>query len=102
MDCSACGFSKVVLDGKVSHGLLYKCASCNHVFTVVSNKKNKEYVEVYFDEHSNWFKYPNYKYYNFINTYIGTVFENRNFSLLDVGCGSGTFLKFIKEEILFN
>ncbi len=95
--CPVCDSGKICFLEKTLHGTLFCCKNCSHVFTVL-NEGEKEYAGSYFDEHSNWFNCPNYGYYNFVSSYITIALCRGDFSLLDVGCGSGTFLNFVKKQ----
>jgi len=79
--------------------VLFYCEFCNHRFTDFNSIKNKETYSVnYFsDKHSNWFNNPNTKLFDYIYKFINSNFSN-NASILDVGCGTGGFLKYISNK----
>lgn len=77
---------------------IYKCFCCNHSFTICSSDKREHYLDDYFsNKHANWFNNPNYRFFNFIYSKISQLTVNKKIKLLDVGCGKGGFLKFIKN-----
>ena len=78
---------------------LFFCRKCDHRFTdtksIISPEK---YKNQYFEEsHSNWFDHPDYILYDFLKDFFKTKFK-KNFSVLDVGCGNGNFLKYLSKE----
>ena len=79
--------------------VLFYCKFCKHRFTDFNSIKKKETYSVnYFsDKHSNWFNNPNTKLFDYIYKFIDSHFSN-NASILDVGCGTGGFLKYISNK----
>ena len=84
---------------KLSEVTLYYCANCKHFFTDQDSIKNKEdYSPEYFTErHPSWFENPDLKLFDFIYKYIER-FNFKSPSILDVGCGNGNFLKYLKKR----
>ncbi len=77
---------------------LHMCLSCSHTFKNIPNEKQERYLEDYFIEnHKNWFSYPNYRLFKFIYKEIANHIGNRRLNLLDIGCGKGDFLRYLKE-----
>jgi len=78
---------------------LHFCKNCKHRFTdpksviYSENYENKYFLK----SHNNWFKYPDYKLYNTLKKKIENNFH-KNFSVLDVGCGNGNFLKYLSKN----
>jgi len=88
--CPLCSNNKVILqDKKLS---VFYCNSCNHRFTLLEKKEQEKYTPKYFsDTHKNWFGYPNYRLFS----YVLRKLPRRKIKLLDVGCGNGSFLKYV-------
>ena len=78
---------------------LFYCRFCKHRFTDYNSIQKKETYSVnYFSEkHSNWFNNPNTKLFDHIYKFIDSNFSNKA-SILDVGCGTGGFLKYINNK----
>jgi 2-polyprenyl-3-methyl-5-hydroxy-6-metoxy-1,4-benzoquinol methylase len=77
---------------------LYKCNSCFHIFAIVPDEKRENYNDDYFQKtHKNWFSNPDYKLYNAICKTIKKYIRNQEIQLLDAGCGTGTFLRYIAK-----
>ena len=70
---------------------------CGHCFTSAESIKLKEeYTPDYFLEtHKNWFDNPNYSLFSFLAFEIK---RNRPKSILDIGCGNGSFLKYLLKD----
>ena len=88
------------LDVKLTAVSLYFCNKCNHRFTdPKSIIYTEEYKNKYFLEaHSNWFKYPDFKLYNSLKNLFKKKIS-KNFSILDIGCGNGNFLKYLLNAV---
>jgi 2-polyprenyl-3-methyl-5-hydroxy-6-metoxy-1,4-benzoquinol methylase len=76
---------------------LYRCNACTHVFSDPDTIIHGEvYREEYFrDAHRNWFSHPNLTLFRWI---VQTI-PNTAKSLVDVGCGNGGFLKYVRTQI---
>ena len=87
------------LNVKLTAVSLYFCNKCSHRFTdPKSIIYTEEYKNKYFLEaHSNWFKYPDFKLYNSLKNLFKKK-NSKNFSILDIGCGNGNFLKYLSKE----
>jgi SAM-dependent methyltransferase len=97
--CPICRNTKKVAleDSRLS---LYECTSCAHFFSVISKESQEQYDEEYYLQRGkNWFKYPNYRLFDFIYQKLITLLDPNQIRLLDVGCGKGDFLKYILERI---
>jgi len=95
--CPVCQNSKVVVltDSRIG---LYKCNNCSHCFTEVPYEKKEQYDNDYFLEtHKNWFNNPDYRFYNFVYVTILELVSKKCFRLIDVGCGKGDFLKYLRK-----
>lgn len=95
--CPVCG-TRCSLEKKCSDIALYRCPDCDHCFSNVKSlnsveEYNSDYYEV---EHRNWFENPNLGLFNNISEFIS---KNKNDgTMLEIGCGKGDFLKFIKKN----
>jgi 2-polyprenyl-3-methyl-5-hydroxy-6-metoxy-1,4-benzoquinol methylase len=80
---------------------LFRCNKCDHCFSDVNSMENQEnYEENYFlEEHKNWFQNPNIKLFNKIKAFI---YENNLCSVLDVGCGKGDLLRYLRDSDIQN
>lgn len=78
---------------------LYRCKVCQHCFTDVSSIQNPEtYSPEYYDViHKNWFENPNFPLFEKI---LKIILKNKSekASVLDVGCGRGDFLKYLRQQ----
>ena len=79
---------------------LHFCNGCKHRFTDVKTIINPEkYKPEYFSStHSNWFENPDYVLYKNLTEFFKKKFK-RKFSVLDIGCGNGNFLKYLSKNI---
>lgn len=104
--CPICG-SKANLSQKIKSTYIFRCIGCSHCFSVfaegseLSRSDEKIYNESYYTEkHVNWFKNPDFLLYNQILQHMHA--NSPNYSLLDVGCGTGSFLQFISDRRWFS
>ncbi len=75
---------------------VFKCNECSHEFSLIGENEKEKYENEYYDVRSkNWFNNPNYKLFNWIYQQIP---KDRRIKLLDIGCGNGAFLKYIRHE----
>ena len=97
MNCTICEKEGRV-DGNTKDAKLWRCVDCGHCYTDVSDIKNNEkYANDYFiEKHTNWFEHPLYKFYDKIYQIISERFKNAK--IIDVGCGQGDFLRYIKNK----
>ena len=74
---------------------IYRCDGCTHAFTDPASVTNAQhYSPEYFDElHKNWFAHPNVRLFQWIANQIP---QNAR-SVIDVGCGRGHFLDFLRK-----
>lgn len=85
-----------VQDGRLQ---IFVCSVCAHVFS--ENKTASETIynpEYYLSEHKNWFLHPNFKLFGAIEQYINNHFGIDNINILDIGCGKGDLLHFLKTR----
>lgn len=79
---------------------LYECTSCAHLFSIIPKESQEQYQEDYYlHRGKNWFKYPNYRLFDFIHQKLITLLHPNQIRLLDVGCGKGDLLKYICKRI---
>lgn len=76
---------------------LHRCVECNHCFTDSASLDQLEAygTSYYLQTHRNWFENPNVPLFRELRRMI-LARGARN--LLDVGCGNGAFLKYMRAE----
>lgn len=93
--CTICG-NESELETKFEYAEVHRCSSCSHAFSQ-NIKKSVElvYNDDYFDK--NWFLYPNLNLFSRIER---AIYEHCGYdgSILDLGCGNGNFLKYLKGK----
>jgi 2-polyprenyl-3-methyl-5-hydroxy-6-metoxy-1,4-benzoquinol methylase len=74
---------------------VFHCKDCSHVFSdPLSIEKPEDYgPEYYQDNHRNWFEHPNVPLFAWIASRLSAGTR----SVLDVGCGKGDFLRFLRD-----
>jgi 2-polyprenyl-3-methyl-5-hydroxy-6-metoxy-1,4-benzoquinol methylase len=79
---------------------LYRCHACGHCFADQSSLTTAvDYGTTYGDvEHRNWFENPNYKLFEFIERQVVSAGGGRSPTVLDVGCGRGAFLGYLRDR----
>lgn len=95
--CPVCG-EKSRLELHCKEVDLYRCPGCDHCFSDYDSIIDHEnYGQDYFEErHRNFFKYPDLRLYGEIASYISAFKVNA--SVIDLGCGKGEFLKFLRKK----
>ena len=75
---------------------IFECGQCSHVFSrLTSNKNMEEYAPEYYQEvHANWFRNPNIRLFEWVSKNLSKSCA----SVLDVGCGKGAFLRFLRDR----
>ena len=78
---------------------MHHCRTCNHSFTLITDEKRVHYTDDYYEEkHANWFNNPNYWLFDFIYSTVIKPIRKKDICLIDVGCGKGDFLKYIRQR----
>jgi SAM-dependent methyltransferase len=91
--CAICGATAAFM-AKHPEADLYRCPACTHCFTDLASVEPAPYDSEYFaDHHRRWFANPNVKLFASIAKTIP-----RGASVLDVGCGRGHFLRYLREH----
>jgi 2-polyprenyl-3-methyl-5-hydroxy-6-metoxy-1,4-benzoquinol methylase len=73
---------------------LYRCPVCTHCFSDPESVEMEPYTAEYFDEHhQRWFAHPNTSLFRRIAATLPM-----GASLLDVGCGRGDFLRYLRAH----
>lgn len=96
--CPVCGNKKDNLEQDAPLHV-YLCSFCGHSFTVLPKDEQEIYDESYFaEDYKNCFLHPNTRIFKSIGDKIRLYFGNRHVSLLDVGCGKGDLLRFLRSN----
>jgi len=76
---------------------IHRCPGCTHCFSVLKDAAGSEpYDDRYYeDENRRWFENPNIKLFERIAQ--GTLSKGEKLSVLDVGCGRGDFLHYLRR-----
>lgn len=78
---------------------LYKCNNCIHTFTLIPKERQERYDRDYFiKKHKNWFNNPDKGLFDFIYKILIRLLGKEKIRLLDVGCGSGSFLRYLRAK----
>jgi 2-polyprenyl-3-methyl-5-hydroxy-6-metoxy-1,4-benzoquinol methylase len=84
-----------VLTHKHPKADIFKCSDCAHRFSQIKPGAEEGYDAEYFTgAHRNYFAHPNVALYERIASYVDREPEPK--SLIDVGCGTGSLLQFLK------
>ena len=87
--CPICGKNSAVIDID-----LYRCGPCKHTFSDLKPQDQKRYDEDYFTSNPAYFGNPNFRLFDFIHKRL----PKGKIRLLEIGCGKGDFLKFMREQ----
>ena len=95
--CPVCN-SESAFERRAASIDLWRCPSCDHCFSDISTvgepeDYSPEYIEM---THRNWFQNPNLKLFENIRQIIAHYKPKA--SVIDVGCGNGAFLKYIRNK----
>lgn len=96
VNCTICQIDDAVVlkDGILSR---YECNNCEHSFSVIDKERQIKYTDDYYVSKQNWFDNPNFRLFKFIYANMIRLLKKDEIKLLDVGCGKGDFLKFVKK-----
>lgn len=77
---------------------LYRCPSCDHCFSDIDSIEVHEKYDPddYNEKHRNFFEHPDLQLYKEILKCITDY--KKDASIIDIGCGKGSFLKYIHEK----
>lgn len=75
---------------------IYRCRNCTHAFSdPKSLRETESYSPEYYEEtHQNWFANPNFALFAWIDRQIPADAR----SLIDIGCGRGQFLDYLRAN----
>ena len=91
--CTICGVSASFM-AKHPEADLYRCSACTHCFSDPGSVEVEPYAEDYFEHHHRrWFSHPNIALFAAIAAKLPM-----GASVLDVGCGRGDFLKYLRKN----
>lgn len=78
-----------------SQAEIWRCRVCRHAFTRVDSLAEQEAYDqdYYLETHRNWFLNPNLRLFRWIAERMG-----RGGAVLDVGCGKGDFLRWLRDN----
>lgn len=100
MNCPLCkseALTRVFIKGNTPY---FKCCNCKFKFSVADNNPNFDNaLETYESSYLDYFKVKIHdeKNYNIIFNWISKYNERKNFRILDIGCGSGKFVRFLRN-----
>lgn len=95
LPCPVCD-SNARYFGEHSEATLMQCTKCGHRFSLLKGEP-ESYSADYFEEaHKNWFNHPNTLLFRKITNELKDL--PRGARVLDVGCGKGDFLKFLRQQ----
>jgi 2-polyprenyl-3-methyl-5-hydroxy-6-metoxy-1,4-benzoquinol methylase len=97
LPCTVCQ-STSRLEGGFSDVRLFRCPNCEHCFTDTCSLEIEEaYTPKYFtEEHKNWFDHPDVDLFERI--YQLAIAKGNGQSVLDVGCGTGNLLQYLRRR----
>lgn len=96
ISCSVCQKKTELTDNNLG---LHHCGFCNHIFRNPHKDECERYSEEYFlKEHKNWFENPNYGLFESIYKIIIKLNGTGRLKVLDVGCGRGDLLKYLRNR----
>lgn len=95
LNCPVCGQLSVFVHPSKDADL-YRCPDCDHCFSDPATLRGVEdYGPEYYEK--DWFQNDNTKLFETIARVIAT--ENQSRSVIDVGCGNGAFLKYLRRRL---
>jgi SAM-dependent methyltransferase len=97
LPCPVCD-GQAGLEEAFSDIRLHRCSHCGHCFTGAENLELVEsYGPEYFQEaHKNWFANPDVDFFKVLRKLIEA--ENPAADVLDIGCGTGNLLRYLRQK----
>lgn len=95
VSCPVCG-ETARFAYKHPEAAIFRCDKCSHAFSDQNSLEGLEsYSDDYYEEaHRNWFANPNFALFDWIERHIPASAK----SVIDVGCGKGQFLDFLRKR----
>lgn len=96
LDCPVCATASR-LEYRAAPAAIYRCPACDHCFSDPASIRSPEsYDPAYYGQmHKNWFANPNTPLFRHIGRYLDGLGDAP--SVLDVGCGKGDFLRYLRD-----
>lgn len=78
---------------------LAKCSACGHLFSLLGAEGYDEIysAEYYQRDHANWFNNQDTNLFDRVACSLRSHFGDRDIQVLDVGCGTGSFLRHLAK-----
>ena len=98
--CPICNSRNISSKNTTNLCLVTICGACGHEYTQKKDIFIKEnYNKEYFDKvHKNWFANPQINLFELIIKIIKKRFQKENLRILDVGCGRGALLLYMRKN----
>lgn len=95
--CPVCG-SDSKYESNHPEATICRCSWCDHCFSIIDKQNEPEQYDpdYYEHDHSNWFKNPNIRLFRRIHREM--LEKGAVGSVLDVGCGKGDFLAYLRRH----
>lgn len=94
--CPICN-NNTPLNYELRDVFLFYCQPCRHRFSIIKSNCDEKYDDSYYQaKHKNWFENPDIRLYDTIAKHIQ---KSKSKSILDVGCGNGNLLKYLRSKI---
>ena len=95
--CPVCSTASP-LEYRAAAAAIYRCPACDHCFSdPASIREPESYDAAYYEGmHKNWFAHPNTPLFSHVARYLDRLGAHP--SVLDVGCGKGDFLRYLRDH----